>query len=245
MTGQRVGVVGEGSQAADLAADLADVGVDVVDDPTAATAGVDLLVAVGEDSLLELVRAGVDCPVVPVESGAAVCSVAVGDATAAVERALADGGELATRRHPVVAPRGAAADEHALFDLALMAGEPASISEFAVHAHGRRVARFRADGVVASTPAGSVGYNHTADGPIVAPGSGVLSVVPIAPFATDVHHWVLPIEEVSLSVVREGTPVELLVDGRAERTVDAHDPVSIGTAGSLEVVIDPAGTPPY
>lgn len=241
MSGQRVGVVGEGS----LADDLADAGVHVVDDPTGATAGVDLVVAVGEDALLQVARAGVDRPVLPVEAGAGVGSVAAGDATAAVERALADAGELATRRHPVVAPRGAPADEHAVFDLALMAGEPASISEFAVHAHGRRVARFRADGVVASTPAGSVGYNHTADGPIVAPGAGVLSVVPIAPFATDVHHWMLPIEEVSLSVVRKGTPVELLVDGRAERTVHAHDPVSIGTAGSLEVVVDPAGTRPY
>lgn len=240
MSGQRVGVVGD----EELAAAVEAAGGTAVRDPAASLAGVDLVVADGEDAVVDLVRTGVDVPVLPVDAGAGVRSVAAGDAAAAIERTLDDASEVATERHPVVAPAGATDDVRALFDVALMAAEPARISEFSVHAGGDQISRFRADGVVASTPAGSVGYNRAAEGPIVAAGTGVLSVVPIAPFATHADRWVLPIDEVTLSVERDETPVELLVDGRIERTVTAGDPISLGTAGSLELVVDPAGARP-
>lgn len=237
MSGQRVGLVGDG----DLESTVEAVGATPVREPPGSLAGVDLVVAVGEGALLDLVRAGVDLPVLPIDAGAGVGSVARGEAPDAIERALDGGREVVTERHPVVAPIGAPDDVRGLFDLALMAAEPARISEFAVYAGDDRISRFRADGVVASTPAGSVGYNRAADGPMVAPGAGMLSVVPIAPFATRADRWVLPIDEVTLSVERDETPVELLVDGRTVRTVAAGDPVSIGTAGAVDLVVDPAG----
>lgn len=240
MSGQRVGVVGDEA----LAAAVTAAGGTAVREPAGSLAGVDLVVADGEDALVDLVRTGVDVPVLPVDAGAGVRSVADEDADAAIERALDDAGGVVTEQHPVVAPAGSADDVGALFDVALMAAEPARISEFSVHAAGERISLFRADGVVASTPAGSVGYNRAADGPIVATGTDVLSVVPIAPFATHADRWVLPIDEVTLSVERDETPVELLVDGRIERTVAAGDPVSLGTAGTLEVVVDKAGDRP-
>lgn len=240
MSGQRVGVVGDGT----LAAAVEGAGGTAVREPAASLAGVELVVAGGEDALVDLVRAGVEVPVLAVDAGAGVRSVAGADAEAAIERAIDGAGEVATERHPVLAPAGAADEVRALFDVALMAAEPARISEFAVDAAGDRIARFRADGVVASTPAGSVGYNRAAEGPLLAAGTGVCSVVPIAPFATHADRWVIPADEVTLSVERDETPVELLVDGRIERTVAAGDPVSLGTAGTLELVVDPAGARP-
>jgi NAD+ kinase len=122
-----------------------------------------------------------------------------------------------------------------------MAAEPARISEFSVAGPGGEIARFRADGVVASTPAGSDGYNRRAGGPVVAPGTGVASVVPIAPFSTSGGHWVLPIESVALAVERDETPVELLVDGRRERRVAPGDPLELSVAGVFETYALPEG----
>jgi NAD+ kinase len=120
-----------------------------------------------------------------------------------------------------------------------MAAEPARISEFSVRTGGEPVSRFRADGVVASTPAGSFGYNRRAGGASIEPGSGVASVVPVAPFAIDAGEWVLPIESVRLGVERDETPVELLADGRRERRVPAGSTVELSVAGTLRTHVVP------
>ena len=242
MSGQRVGCVGD----ADLAAAVEAAGGEAVagDGPFDEAA---LVVAAGEAAVVDLARQGVDAPVLPVAAGEGVRSVPSDGVAAAVERVL--DGEYETVRHPVLSATatgdGAAAGTPALFDVALMAAEPARISEFAVHCDGERVARFRADGVVASTPAGSVGYNRAADGPILAPETDVAAVVPIAPFATHADRWVLPAEDVTLSVERDETPVELLVDGRSEATVAAGAPVSLAHDDDLRTVLVPESEPFY
>ena len=239
MSGQRVGVVGD----AELAAAVEAAGGTAVD---GAFDEVALVVAGGEASLVDVARRGVDAPVLPVGGADGVGSVARVDAEAAVRRVL--DGEFDTTRHPVVTVEGAAdgstvAGAGALFDVALVAAEPARISEFAVRSGGEAVARFRADGVVASTPAGSAGYNRAAGGPLVAPETDVVAVVPIAPFATHADRWVLPLDDVTLSVERDETPVELLVDGRTEATVAADDPVSLSGGADLRTVVVPESEP--
>lgn len=234
MTGQRVGVVGDPS----LSAAVSAAGGEPVDD---GFDDVSLVVAGGEPALVDVARAGVDAPVLPVGDADGVRSVAPADVEAAVGRVL--DGEYDTLRHPVVSTDGPAGGTEVLFDVALVAAEPARISEFAVHRGDERVASFRADGVVASTPAGSAGYNRAAEGPIVAPETDVVAVVPIAPFATHADRWVLPIEDVTLSVERDETPVELLADGRTEATVAAGDPVSLAPARDLRTVVVPESEP--
>lgn len=87
-----------------------------------------------------------------------------------------------------------------------------------------------------TTPAGSRGYAHAAGGPIVTPGSDVLTAVPISPFATDPDHWVVPLAELSLTVERDDADVELLVDGRVVETVEPGATVELARAGTLPVV---------
>ncbi|MFQ3317991.1 MAG: NAD+ kinase [Natronomonas sp.] len=233
MSGQRVGIIGDGGLAdvVETAGGEAVVGLpEKLDD-------VSIVLAAGEAALVEVARAPVDAPVLPVDAGAGVRSVPRSAVESALERLLERAAP--TERHPVISARGAFAAVDALLDVALMAAEPARISEFSVRCDGEQVARFRADGVVASTPAGSVGYNSAADGPAVAPETDVLSVVPVAPFATDADRWILPADEVVLSVERDETPVELLADGRTERTVAAGDPVTLSHSADLETFVVP------
>jgi NAD+ kinase len=226
MSGQHVAVAGDEAIAAAVEAAG---GVPVAPDDAASAA---IVVAAGEGALVDVARRGVDAPVLPVDAGAGTRSVPAEAVTAAVEGALA--GDC--RTEPVSLVR-AGGEGVALFDVALLAAEPARISEFSIRYRGDRLTRFRADGVVASTPAGSVGYNRAADGPLLAPGAGLVAVVPIAPFQTTTDRWVLPPETVAVAVERDETPVEVLVDGRVERTVSPGDPVSLALEDGIDLLV--------
>jgi NAD+ kinase len=235
MSRQRVGVVGDET--------LVDAVEAAGGDPRAgrpdALDDVEFVVAAGEAALVDLARADADVPILPVEAGAGVRSISRRAADETLERLVES--TYPTDRHPVLSVSGSETEVRALFDVTLAAAEPARISEFAVRSGGESVARFRADGVTTSTPAGSVGYNRSAGGPVVAPETDVVSVVPLAPFATDADHWVLPAEAVTLSVTRDETPVELLADGRSEGTVETGEPIDLAYAGAIETFVVPEG----
>lgn len=233
MSGQRVGLVGDERFVGAIEA----AGATAVVGGAAALDGVEFVLAVGEASVTEIARRGTDLPVLVAGAAGVRSSVPSERVGAAVECALA--GIERTDSLPVVAVSGAFGSARAVFDVALMSAEPARISEFAVGGPAGRIAEFRADGVVVSTPAGSGGYNRNAGGPVVAAGTGVASVVPIAPFATSAGHWILPIDAVELSVERDETPVELLIDGEYERTVEPGDALGIAGVDTIKTCVLP------
>ncbi|MGB6727274.1 MAG: NAD(+)/NADH kinase, partial [Terracidiphilus sp.] len=69
----------------------------------------------------------------------------------------------------------------ALNEIVVSKGEIARMGEFAVELDGRPVARFRADGVIVSTPTGSTAYTLAANGPILTPDVDAMVVRPICP----------------------------------------------------------------
>ncbi len=233
MSGQRVGVVGDEQ----LAGAVESAGGTAVVDGASVLETVEFAVAGGIDAVLEIVRSAAEVPVLIVGSVDGLASVPLGRAGTAIERAIQGAPE--TECHPIIAVSGHEETSTGIFDVALMAAEPARISEFSVGGADGRIAQFRADGVVASTPAGSHGYNRRAGGPIVAAGTGIASIVPIAPFSTSAGHWVSPIDAVELTIERDETPVELLVDGRRERVIDTDESIELSIVGTLEAYTFP------
>jgi NAD+ kinase len=77
------------------------------------------------------------------------------------------------------------AAEHSCFealnDVVVSKGDIARMGEFAVELDGKKVAGFRADGVIVSTPTGSTAYTLAANGPILTPDVDALVVTPICP----------------------------------------------------------------
>jgi NAD+ kinase len=201
------------------------------------------VVAVGESALLATVREGVRAPVLPVEAGPGYGGVEIDDAIPAVERLLAGEFDTACRSLLDVS----VGDERvgsALADVTLVTTEPARISEYTVRSRGERVSRFRADAVVVSTPTGSHGYGRSAGGPLLEPGTGVVSVVPVAPFAVNVDHWVLSADQsVTLTVERDEGEVSLLLDDRTERAIPPNTPVEVTAGNQLELVRVPESRP--
>lgn len=233
-----VGVVGERPAALDAA--VAELGVrtraGAVE--TVLDAEPDLIAAVGDAALFDVARATPDVPVLPVATSRGfrpVAAEAVGDA---LGHALA--GDPSVQSHSILdVEYDGSRVARALADVSLLTDEVAHISEYAVAADGDRVSRFRADGVVVATPAGSAGYARRIDCPVVAPGTGVGPVAPIAPFATDPDHWVLPLDDVRLTVERDETPITLVADDREVATVASGEPVRIGRGGTVDLVVAP------
>jgi NAD+ kinase len=69
----------------------------------------------------------------------------------------------------------------ALNDVVVSKGDIARMGEFAVELDGKKVAGFRADGVIVSTPTGSTAYTLAANGPILTPDVDAMVVTPICP----------------------------------------------------------------
>lgn len=238
--GATVGVVGDATVAADVAAACASTTSG--DAETVLAADPAWVVAAGEAALADLVAAGVDVPVLVVDADPGVPSVArddVGEAAAAVGSGEV---ERTGRRLLAVAVDGERTATM-LRDAMLITGEPARISEYGVHSGDRQVARFRADGVAVATPAGSEGYVSAAGGPVVEPGTASLAVVPVAPFQTASDHWVLGDDAVWLSVHRD-EHVVLVVDGRERGRVPRGATVALSPARELTLFV-PHGEAEY
>jgi NAD+ kinase len=69
----------------------------------------------------------------------------------------------------------------ALNEVVVSKADIARMGDFAVELDGKSVARFRADGVIVSTPTGSTAYTLAANGPILTPNVDAMVVTPICP----------------------------------------------------------------
>lgn len=103
----------------------------------------------------------------------------------------------------------------ALNEVVVSKGDIARMGDFAVELDGKPVARFRADGVIVSTPTGSTAYTLAANGPIMTPDVDALIVTPICPHLLTLRPLVVR-GEASLIVRVEGIPSNCLltVDGQ-------------------------------
>lgn len=240
--GPAVGVVGE--DVADVAAALEAAGATPSVGPAGEVSGGDCVVAVGEAALLSVARETPAGPVLPVDAGRGVRSVPRDAVARAVAAVLA--GDADRETHPVYAVSvGETTRAHVLFDAMLVTAAPAEISEYTVHAGGERVARFRADGVVVATPAGSPGYAHRAGGPVVPPETSVVAVAPVAPFATDADHWVVPPADLRLTVERDAAAVDLVADDRVVGDTPPGAPVGLTQAATVPLAVVDASRSPF
>jgi NAD+ kinase len=107
------------------------------------------------------------------------------------------------------------ASHEALNEIVVSKGDIARMGDFTVELDGRKVARFRADGVIVSTPTGSTAYTLAANGPILTPDVDAMVVTPICPHLLTLRPIVVR-GDAKLMVRVEGVPdlALLTVDGQ-------------------------------
>ncbi len=109
----------------------------------------------------------------------------------------------------------------ALNDAVVTKGDIARMGDFAVELDGKKVARFRADGVIVSTPTGSTAYTLAANGPILTPDVDAMVVTPICPHLLTLRPIVVR-GDASLTVRVEGIPNVALLTVDGQRAVELH-----------------------
>jgi NAD+ kinase len=114
----------------------------------------------------------------------------------------------------------------ALNEVVVSKGDIARMGEFTVELDGKKVARFRADGVIVSTPTGSTAYTLAANGPILTPDVDALVVTPICPHLLTLRPIVVR-GDASLTVRVVGIPNQALltVDGQQAGALQLGDEV--------------------
>ncbi len=119
----------------------------------------------------------------------------------------------------------------------------ARISTFSIALDGRRVAEFRADGVVVSTPTGSTAYNLSAGGPILHPALPAIVVTPICPHTLAQRPLVVPASTaIRVRVVgpeRRDGGVYLTLDGQEGFPIVSGTPVDVKSSASSVTLLRP------
>jgi NAD+ kinase len=124
--------------------------------------------------------------------------------------------------HAEIWREGALHSSHeALNDMVVSKGDIARMGEFAVELDSKKVARFRADGVIVSTPTGSTAYTLAANGPILTPDVDALVVTPVCPHLLTLRPIVVR-GDANLTVRVEGVPSVALLTVDGQQAVELH-----------------------
>ena len=109
----------------------------------------------------------------------------------------------------------------ALNEVVVSKGDIARMGEFTVELEGKKVARFRADGVIVSTPTGSTAYTLAANGPILTPDVDAMVVTPVCPHLLTLRPIVVR-GDASLTVRVEAVPNQALLTVDGQLAVPMH-----------------------
>jgi NAD+ kinase len=192
-----------------------------------------VIVLGGDGTLLAVARifGGSGTPLLSVNLGTLgfLTEVRLGDLYATLESWCADC-HLLEQRAMLRAELWRGGEKHsefdALNDVVVTKGDIARMGDFAVELDGMHVARFRADGVIVSTPTGSTAYNLAANGPILTPGVDSILMTPICPHLLTLRPIVVR-GDATLTVRVEGIPnlALLTVDGQQAVELRLNDEI--------------------
>src|SRR5262249_50391322 len=104
----------------------------------------------------------------------------------------------------------------------------ARIIELECTINGELVNRFRADGLIISTPTGSTAYSLSAGGPLIHPGISAMLVTPICPHTLTNRPLVVPDDSpIELVLMTPREEVTLTLDGQIGFALKYGDRISV------------------
>ena len=115
----------------------------------------------------------------------------------------------------------------ALNEALIVTSRPAKMLRFLVMVDGNPAERFRADGLLISTPTGSTAYAMSAGGPIVDPRIEGILLVPLAPYLLSSRPHLISSGR-SLEIRLESAkPANLVIDGQSTIVVGENASISV------------------
>jgi len=121
----------------------------------------------------------------------------------------------------------------ALNDAVINQGSFARLITIDLEINGRRVVKFKADGVIVSTPTGSTAHSLSAGGPIVHPGIEGLIITPICPSSLSMRSIVVPgTRQITITIDTQRRNDDSSTIGL---TIDGQDPCMLKFGDQVKV----------
>ncbi|MBP9770887.1 NAD(+)/NADH kinase [Candidatus Gracilibacteria bacterium] len=121
----------------------------------------------------------------------------------------------------------------ALNDAVINQGSFARLITIDLEINGRRVVKFKADGVIVATPTGSTAHSLSAGGPIVHPGIEGLIITPICPSSLSMRSIVVPgTRQITITIDTQRRNEDLSTIGL---TIDGQDPCMLKFGDQVKV----------
>ncbi len=118
----------------------------------------------------------------------------------------------------------------ALNDVVITKSALARMVDLDVYLNRQYVTKFRADGLIVSTPTGSTGYSLSAGGPILYPTLESFVMTPICPHTLSDRPIVLPDDFILEVVIKSGRDIYLTMDGQVGLPLQMKDRITIKKA---------------
>lgn len=206
-----------------------------------------LLVLGGDGTLLSAARevAPRGKPVLPINMGSLgfLTSFTLDELYPALEETLAGHLEASERvmlKSELLRKGKAVQEQCVLNDVVVNKGALARMTELRLSLDGDFVCRYRADGLIVSTPTGSTAYSLSAGGPIVHPAVEAIIITPICPHTLSDRPLVVRDScVVELSLIETADSVYLTLDGQRGVEMETGDRVRITRAAEKLKLIQP------
>jgi NAD+ kinase len=118
----------------------------------------------------------------------------------------------------------------ALNEAVIVTDRPAKMLRFSVTVDGKTAERFRADGILISTPTGSTAYAMSAGGPIIDPRIEGYLIIPLAPYMLSSRpHLISSGRTLDIQLETE-KPAHLVIDGQSTYELDKNTCISVRKA---------------
>ena len=131
----------------------------------------------------------------------------------------------------------------ALNDAVVSKSSIARVIDIEVFAHDRVVCRYKADGLIVSTPTGSTAYSLAAGGPVIYPTVEALCLTPICPHTLTNRPLIVP-SQMMVTLVNRATDrdVFLTVDGQVGQPLQRDDQMDCRISDNALRLIRPPQT---
>jgi len=119
---------------------------------------------------------------------------------------------------------------NALNEAVIVTDRPAKMLRFGVYVDGTPAERFRADGLLISTPTGSTAYAMSAGGPIIDPQIEGFLLVPLAPYMLSSRPHIISTGRNLEITLETEKPAHLVIDGQSSFELDREATITVKKA---------------
>ena len=126
----------------------------------------------------------------------------------------------------------------ALNEALIVTDRPAKMLKFLIHIDGVIAERFRADGLLISTPTGSTAYAMSAGGPIVDPRVKAFLIVPLAPFMLSNRPHLIDSSRTVRITLEAEKPAKLVIDGLIVKYIGEMSTIDVSRSSHPALFVD-------